>query len=128
MSDVRDPARDQALPVEGKLNVQDELIDYIKRDAAINGGADEAEEAMCRALLERKAYGIKKYGKPLQTENGRDALLDAWEEAVDLTSYLAQLMLEPSVPGHLSANDTFESAYDIFRDLTARRLVRGDKL
>jgi hypothetical protein len=30
----------------------------------------------------------------LQAHNGRDALLDAFEEAVDLATYLAQVIIE----------------------------------
>lgn len=46
-------------------------------------------------LLERRVQeGRKKYGVPLSTDNGRDALLDAWEEAADLLMYLTQMLME----------------------------------
>ena len=32
--------------------------------------------------------GIRKYGTPLQPDNGRDSLQDAYEEALDLCVYL----------------------------------------
>lgn len=45
-------------------------------------------------LHRRKVFGIKKYGVPLQANNGRDALQDAYEEALDLCCYLKQKLLE----------------------------------
>lgn len=73
MSDVRDPERDQPLPTPGKLPVQAILV---------------------AAIRERTEHGRRKYGTVLQTDNGRDALTDAWEEALDLVTYLTQMRLE----------------------------------
>lgn len=73
MADVRDPERDQPLPQPGRIPVQ---------------------EVMIRAIEERRAYGKRKYGRALETHNGRDALKDAWEEALDLFTYLTQVRLE----------------------------------
>jgi hypothetical protein len=42
----------------------------------------------------RKEFGLNKYGTTLQANNGRDALRDAYEEALDLTVYLRQLLEE----------------------------------
>ncbi|MEV7674978.1 hypothetical protein [Streptomyces sp. NPDC088752] len=64
---------DQPLPVEGQENVQDRLIEKIK---------------------ERRELGIQRYGRPLQTFNGRDAVKDALEEALDLATYLMQVGME----------------------------------
>jgi hypothetical protein len=38
--------------------------------------------------------GIATYGMPLTTDNGRDAFLDAMQEAVDLVQYIVQAMIE----------------------------------
>lgn len=73
MGDVRDPSRDQPLPKPGQINVQ---------------------RVLAAVVMERETYGRKKYGRPLETHNGRDALKDAWEEAVDLTTHLTQMRLE----------------------------------
>jgi hypothetical protein len=73
VSAVRDPSRDQPLPTPGKINVQ---------------------AALRAALVEREEYGRRKYGTALETDNGRDALTDAWEEALDLVTYLTQMRLE----------------------------------
>lgn len=45
-------------------------------------------------LIERANTGRQKYGTLLQTNNGRDALMDAYQEALDLVMYLRQAILE----------------------------------
>lgn len=42
----------------------------------------------------RRFEGIERYGTPLQPNNGRDALLDAYHEALDMAVYLRQALLE----------------------------------
>ncbi len=48
-------------------------------------------EADLRARIEK---GTREYGEPLTTHNGRDALVDAYEEALDLALYLRQAIEE----------------------------------
>jgi hypothetical protein len=45
---------------------------------------------VCDDIQKRKALGVAKYGTALQIENGRKALQDAYEEALDLAQYLKQ--------------------------------------
>lgn len=45
-------------------------------------------------LKARKALGIERYGVALQANNGRNATLDAYEEALDLCIYLRQVLEE----------------------------------
>lgn len=45
-------------------------------------------------MAARDALGRKRYGVPLQPHNGRDALRDAYEEALDLAVYLRQAVYE----------------------------------
>ncbi len=42
----------------------------------------------------RAEFGKKKYGTYLQTFNGRDPLVDAYQEAIDLVMYLKQKIME----------------------------------
>lgn len=42
----------------------------------------------------RVTKGADEYGERLTTHNGRDALWDAYEEALDLCLYLRQAILE----------------------------------
>lgn len=46
----------------------------------------------------RRAIGIERYGTPLQAHNGRDALIDAYQEALDLCVYLRQAIEERKLP------------------------------
>ena len=47
-------------------------------------------------LQARMRMGIKKYGVALQAGNGRNALWDAYQEALDLACYLRQRIEEES--------------------------------
>ncbi len=48
-----------------------------------------------RADIEQRAkIGERKYGERLRPYNGRSALLDAYEEALDLAMYLKQALVE----------------------------------
>lgn len=38
--------------------------------------------------------GLEKYGTKLEAFNGRDALMDAYQEAIDMVMYLRQAILE----------------------------------
>lgn len=48
----------------------------------------------------RDQLGRARYGVPLQAHNGRDALRDAYEEALDLAVYLRQAIEERSGHGN----------------------------
>ena len=60
-------------------------------------------------LLERVEMGKKEYGEALHTNNGRPALQDAYEEALDLAMYLKQrLMEEEAGKKELSQDEALE--------------------
>lgn len=63
----------QDMPIEGKKEVLENVIVDLK---------------------ERGNIGIKRYGTPLKTFNGRDSLIDAYQEALDLVMYLKQNLME----------------------------------
>ena len=48
-------------------------------------------------LQARAKIGKEKYGTPLMTKNGRIALIDAYQEALDLVMYLKQTILESEI-------------------------------
>lgn len=74
MSELRERPGDQPLPVPNERpDIQSQVI------------AD---------IHARRALGIQRYGTALQPHNGRDALRDAYEEAIDLAMYLKQAMVE----------------------------------
>lgn len=58
---------------------------------------------LVKADLERRAqYGERRYGERLKAHNGRDALLDAYQEALDLAVYLRQAIEERGTAADLS--------------------------
>jgi hypothetical protein len=42
----------------------------------------------------RRAVGMERYGVPLTPNNGKDALMESYEEALDLIIYLRQYIYE----------------------------------
>ena len=69
-------------------------------DAAIRDQNDpgNGQQDVATALIDdinaRIDLGVKIYGKRLETFNGRDALVDAYQEAIDHTLYLKQKLIE----------------------------------
>jgi len=51
-------------------------------------------DLVLRDLIDRAEMGKSKYGTYLMTHNGRDALMDAYQEALDLVMYLRQVISE----------------------------------
>ena len=58
----------------------------------------EDQRAIWACVIEdmrhRDAFGARKYGTRLQAFNGRDPIIDAYQEALDLVVYLKQLFIE----------------------------------
>jgi hypothetical protein len=50
---------------------------------------------------ERNRLGIEKYGQPLRASIGRNPLVDAYQEALDLMVYLRQAVEEGHAVGHV---------------------------
>lgn len=54
----------------------------------------EVYQLLTEDLETRYRIGMQRYGKALQPFNGRDALRDAYEEAIDLAFYIRQAIYE----------------------------------
>lgn len=54
----------------------------------------EVYKLFTKDLETRYQIGLQRYGVALQAFNGRDALRDAYEEAIDLAFYLRQAIYE----------------------------------
>lgn len=74
MSDIKQRPEDQPLPTASDSPPMHDLC--------------------CADLQARKALGIRRYGQPLQANNGRDALRDHYEELLDACAYARQLLYE----------------------------------
>ena len=57
-------------------------------------GQEDVAPYVLRDIQARIEAGEERYGTRLQTFNGRDALWDAYQEAIDLVMYLRQRILE----------------------------------
>jgi hypothetical protein len=65
-----------------------------KHEPAPQGGQVDVADYVLADIQDRIEMGCKKYGTKLQTFNGRNALWDAYQEALDLVMYLRQAILE----------------------------------
>ena len=66
----------------------------IEQQARPHKGQQVVFEAVIADIRARAEMGKEKYGTYLETFNGRSALLDAYQEALDLAQYLKQLLME----------------------------------
>lgn len=55
---------------------------------------DYAPYQIIEDMRERHIFGLEKYGVPLSTNDGRNALIDAYQEALDGYVYLVKEQLE----------------------------------
>jgi hypothetical protein len=62
-------------------------------------GVQDVTPVLIERLKSRAEEGLKTYGRPLQTFNGRSALQDALEEVLDLAQYLQQAVMEAKEGG-----------------------------
>lgn len=108
MSDIRDPIRDQPLPVPNNNPICHDLV--VKDIRPLIAYPQELRDDVVRDLGERKVFGTRKYGHPLQPENGRSFLKDAYEENLDFSVYLrGKIFEEQRLSG--SANPTIVGIY-----------------
>jgi hypothetical protein len=66
-------------------------------------------EMVIEDMKQRDNLGRQRYGTPLQVSNGRDALRDAYEEALDLAVYLRQ-EIERRSSSNSRANNELEKS------------------
>lgn len=58
------------------------------------GHGEDVTARVVEDLRIRQQMGFTKYGTILRTHNGRSALWDAYQEALDLACYLRQALME----------------------------------
>jgi hypothetical protein len=99
-------ARSQALPTGNGIDVAVEAAEDMKR----LGHKQIAEDIEARIRM-----GEKKYGTRLKSHNGRDAVLDLYQEVLDGLNYSKQLEIEG-----LDNGDFFRHLVDIAIRVEAR--------
>jgi hypothetical protein len=71
------------------------VTDFATRKEPNPEGSGVDVTSLVKEDLEQRAReGERKYGERLTTFNGRDALIDAYQEVLDLALYLRQLIQE----------------------------------
>ncbi len=75
----------QRPPVVKGIAVSVELINWILSTTCTATTAEKKEVALL--VSDRCEYGLKKYGQMLMTQDGRDDVVDAMQEAGDLLQY-----------------------------------------
>jgi hypothetical protein len=68
------------------------------REPMPKGGTTDILPLVIGDLQTRDQAGTKKYGTTLQTNNGRDPLIDAYQECLDMAMYLRQAIEERAKP------------------------------
>ena len=81
-------------------------------------GHYSAARSLCDALAARADVGIARYGTPLQTHNGRDAIRDLREELLDAIMYATQAHLEGRITEDQAQEiiDALAYAYQIIQE------------
>lgn len=69
-------------------------MDHISPQLPPKNGNTRVVDKVLVDVSIRTDAGHRKYGTYLRTNNGRDALVDAYQEAIDLVMYLAQAIME----------------------------------
>lgn len=62
--------------------------------APLPNGQPAVWDLVIADMHDRDRLGRERYGTPLQAHNGRDPLVDAYQEALDLVAYLRQAIAE----------------------------------
>lgn len=62
----------------------------IQQQSMPQGSGENIHDLLIEDIKKRKELGEKKYGEPLKAFNGRNALIDAYQEVLDLAVYLRQ--------------------------------------
>lgn len=74
-------------------------VGYVESSAATpepapTGAGTRITPLVMEDLAARDRLGTERYGTGLRAHNGRDALMDAYQEALDLCQYLRQAIYE----------------------------------
>ena len=70
----------------------------VAEQPAPHGISIDISEIVIKDMQDRRELGRKRYGESLRPFNGRDALVDAYQEALDLCVYLRQAIYEQAHP------------------------------
>jgi len=69
---------------------RDVIIDLCEKSIC---GVSISRAEIMRKLLERREFGIEKYGQPLMSRDGRDSLKDLEDEMLDALAYAHKIVM-----------------------------------
>lgn len=119
-------AQHQPAPVKSDRDaIQDLVVADLKTPFQLmRVEVEEDVQWVTQDIEDRKRVGLERYGTLLQAFNGRDALMDAYQEALDLMVYSRQVIEERALPYDV-ARMVYESASDtaliLRREIEKRR-------
>lgn len=96
-------------------DVPTEFIKWLIRKRDNRSLSLESVESLVQLTLERRSFGIQKYGQPLMTGDGRDEVEDARQEAGDLLVYLMKAKMNKRDPEQVKR--IFSSVIDAIFEL-----------
>lgn len=91
--------------------------ELVMQDTVEHFGEEFGAALIALDMKDRDDFGRKKYGTPLQPFNGRDALTDAYQEALDLCVYLRQAIAERGGHWDTRLGTPYKCALEIARSL-----------
>lgn len=113
-------ATEQPNPIgNDKVAIWEEVIkDFIEsfEDSAV-------KTALLKDMTDRDNWGRSKYGVPLQPFNGRDSLVDVYQEFLDAIVYTKQYQIEH--PDDHSLDAVYLALKAILRTIRQKLLTRG---
>ena len=87
-----------SLPTTWRQQVNDMVDKYNRKLVEPQPGPDSSSGdvwlEVINDMFKRREYGISEYGTPLQRGNGRDGLVDLYQELLDATVYIRSLIGE----------------------------------
>lgn len=106
----------------------DNIQKLLEQPAPKPNGNKPVWDMVISDMIKRNQLGEAKYGTPLQVFNGRDALRDAYEEALDLCVYLRQAISERDARKLEwgKENVVYETCNEIFDSLLEACLVADE--
>ena len=93
-----DRMRSASRVYEGSGAEADRIMNAAVRQPPPTGAGNDITSLVIKDFQTRADFGEKKYGTWLKAHNGRDALMDAYQEALDLCVYLRQAIEERDNP------------------------------
>ena len=79
---------------EPKINTEDPLWPQVIDDVTNIAFPKDLAQEIAKDMQERHEVGVKRYGTALQPYNGRNPVVDAYQEVLDSIVYLKQALIE----------------------------------